>query len=140
MTLSLEGKMAESKYRFADNRSTIYIGKQIDALQGVMSQREIANAVGWNQPAMISMIKRGEVKPPLEKIPALGRALKVDPAHLTRLVLADHYPDIYEALSVIGLVPTANENAIIAHIRDVTGDADPELTDELKEKLTNIFA
>ncbi|MGZ9053126.1 MAG: helix-turn-helix domain-containing protein [Rhodoplanes sp.] len=63
------------------------MNKQITAISGVKSQREIAAELGYERPNIISMMKRGETKLPLDKVPALAKALHVDPAHLFRLAL-----------------------------------------------------
>ena len=79
---------------FAGTTVAKYIDLQIDALKGVKTQREIAAEIGYDKPNMISMFKRGEVKVPLDKVPALAKALHVDPAHLFRLALEQYWPEL----------------------------------------------
>src|SRR6202051_1152482 len=69
-----------------------YIDKKIDELKGVKTQREIAQEAGYETPNIISMIKRGESRVPLEKIPLLAKALGVDPAHMFRLAMEQYWP------------------------------------------------
>ena len=127
---------AEKTYRFANTRTARYIDKQLDAMADIRSQREIAMMAGWNQPAMVSMIKRGEVRPPLDKLPALARALNVDPAHLVRLAIEDHFPEIAEAVQIgYGFATSANERAIIEEIRKLSNGSDPALNDHMRETL-----
>lgn len=142
MTLMTENGMnSADKYPFAHTRSAQYISKQIDALAGERTQREIAMSVGWNQPAVLSMVKRGEVKLPLDKAVPLARALRVNEAYLLRMVLEDYYPPLAEALfkqSIIAI--TENEIDLIRTVREITGNSDPALSEEGKEKLKGVFA
>src|SRR5277367_3924605 len=79
---------------FADSAIAKYLDKQIDALKGVKTQREIATEIGYDKPNMISMFKRGETKIPLDKIPLLAKAVGADAAHLFRLALEQYWLDL----------------------------------------------
>lgn len=60
------------------------------------------------------MFKRGEVRVPLDKIPALAKAINADPAHLFRLALEQYWPGMIETIDAIfGQVATANEQQIL---------------------------
>src|SRR5580704_11911538 len=83
---------------FAGSSIAKYLDKQIDALKGVKTQREIAAEIGYDKPNMISMFKHAEVKAPLDKIPSLAKALHVDPAHLFRLALEQYWPTLGPAI------------------------------------------
>jgi transcriptional regulator with XRE-family HTH domain len=134
-------KASTKGYRFAETKTAQYISKQIDALSSVRSQREIADLVGWPQPNILSMIKRGEVKPPLEKVPALAKALSVDPALLMKFVLQDHHSELFEALvDTLGLLATKEEIELLQFVRSVTNDTVPSLTELHKAALTQVFA
>src|SRR5438270_13100393 len=83
-------------------------------LKGVKTQREIAVEIGYDKPNMISMFKRGEMKVPLEKIPALAKAVEADPAHLFRLALEQYWPSLGETIQTIfGRLASANEEQIL---------------------------
>ena len=73
------------------------------------------------------MFKYGEVKVPLDKIPALAKALEVDPAHLFRLALEQYWPALGETIQgIFGRIATENEfELLIKPWREATGDADP---------------
>lgn len=125
---------------FAGSSIAQYLTKQIDSLSGVKSQREIAVEVGYDKPNMISMLKRGEAKVPLDKIPALAKALHVDPAFLFRLAMEQYWPDLAKAISsIFGTIISKNEASIIDRIRELTKNGDPALTPELDAKLVSIF-
>jgi transcriptional regulator with XRE-family HTH domain len=121
---------------FADSKIASYLSKQIDALQGIKSQREIASEIGYDKPNMISMFKRGEAKVPLDKVPALAKAINVDPAFLFRLALEQYWPDVASALApVFRTVISRNEEKLILAFREMTNDTDPEITQEILTKL-----
>ncbi len=123
--------MARSGIPYSTSRIANYLSRQIDALQGRKNQREIANEIGYDKPNMISMFKRGETKVPIEKIPALAKAIHVDPAHLMRLAMEQYWPEMNEAVhQTLGHVATENEFQILQLIRDLSGDEDPHWTKE----------
>ncbi len=122
------------------SKIAIYLAKQIDALQGVKSQREIAAEMGYERANIVSMFKTGEVKVPLEKIPDMAKALKVDPAFLFRLAMEQYWPDRHDAIGAIfGSVTTVNQRALLKRISELTGEDDPEPTPELDKRLTKAF-
>jgi hypothetical protein len=90
---------------------------------------------------MLSMLKRGEAKVPFEKVPALAQALDLDPAHVFRLAVEQYWPDDAKVINkIFGAIKTRNEAAIIARIRDLSGQSDPPLTADLDAKLTAAFS
>lgn len=127
---------------FSESGIAKYLTKQIELIQGEKSQRQIAAEIGYDKPNMISMFKRGEARVPLQKVPALARSLRVDPAHLLRLALEQYDPEFYVEIGKIldrkDLV-TENEVAIIHEIRKVTKNMDLSLTSDLKKRLHAAF-
>ena len=115
---------------FADSAIARYLDKQIDALKGVKTQREIATEIGYEKPNMVSMFKRGEAKVPLDKIPLLAKALHADPAHLFRLALEQYWPDLGATIGAIfGRMASENEEEIILKKwRAATSNTDPAPT------------
>ena len=112
---------------FAGSLIANYLEKQIEALKGVKSQREIAGEIGYESPNLISMFKRGEARVPLDKIPLLAKALYVDPGHLFRLALQQYWPGKGDVIAAIfGNLATENEKAILlTKWRSATGNMDP---------------
>lgn len=107
-----------------------------------MTQQEVADIVGFKNRNMLTIIKNGDGKLALERVPAMAKALKVEPRFLFRLALEQTYSnEIVQA--IIGMIETSyseNERRIIDHIRKVTDEADPVLTPELEERLTLAFS
>lgn len=117
-----------------------YIAKQIDILG--KKQREIAAALGYPKPNIITMFKQGLTKVPIEKVPALAKVLGLDPAHLLTLAVREYLPDTLTTIQETfgrGATVSAREYEIAEYIREITKDADPPLTKELKAKLKAAF-
>ncbi len=60
-----------------------YLAKMIEISE--KTQKQIAHDVGYTRPNVLSMMKRGLIKVPVDKAPALARALNVDPAYFLGL-------------------------------------------------------
>lgn len=94
-----------------------YISQHID-LCG-RSQIEIAQMVGFEKPNVITMIKQGKTKLPLERLGKFSKAIEVDSVYLYKLCMMEYFPDTWAAIEeVIGQpVLTKNELKIIETIR-----------------------
>ena len=94
-----------------------YISHQID-LCG-KKQIDIATEAGFDKPNMVTMIKQGRTKLPLEKIGKMAKAICVDPVHLFKLTLQEYQPDTWVEIEKLFGQPvlTANELEIIQTIR-----------------------
>ena len=83
------------------------------------SQVEIAKEAGFPKPNVLSMMKKGDTKVPLEKIGKLAKAIEIDPVFLFRMVMSEYYPSTWEEIQkMIGQpVLTDNEVELIETIR-----------------------
>lgn len=126
---------------YADMPLAQYLSKQIDVQVSMgRNQRLIAQEIGYEKPNMISMFKRGETKVPLDKIPALAKALNVDPAFMFKLAIQQYWPEMGQAIAeIFGTILTRNETKMIELIRRLTKGSDPELTHRVKRKLKAAF-
>lgn len=132
--------MAKSVTTTTTSKIANYITLQIKALEGTKSQRDIAREMGYEKANIISMFKTGEVKVPLDKIPAMAKALNVDPANLFRLAMQQYWPDMHEAIEAIfGSITTAEERKVLARIKELAGTEEIELTSDLDSKLRKVF-
>lgn len=106
-----------------------YIDLQI-AISGV-SQKEIADALDYENPNVITMFKQGKTKLPINKVGPLAKVLGVDAVHLLRLVMTEYCPDTWQAIQhLIGKsLITTNEMEIIEVVRKTCGAVDLELKD-----------
>lgn len=129
------------EYPYARNRIAIYLTKQIDALSGMKTQREIAQAAGYDNVNVLSMFKRGQNRVPLDKIPALAKALNVDIAFMLRLGMEQYFANDPEIIdTAFKTLISDNEMRILDYIREKSDHSDPALTTALKGKLDEYFA
>lgn len=74
-----------------------FIAERIEATGKV--QRHIAEKVGFESPNIITMIKKGITKLPLDKIGPMAKALDVDPMELYRMCMQEYHPDTWKAIA-----------------------------------------
>lgn len=75
-----------------------------------MTQREIADRVGFNHPNILSMLKQGDTRVPLNRIPALAQTLGMDQRRFLLLAIEEYHPGVHEVLcDVLGLPLTDAE-------------------------------
>jgi transcriptional regulator with XRE-family HTH domain len=118
-----------------------YLTTQIDGLSGIKNQREIAAEIGYEKPNMISMLKRGEAKVPLDKIPLLAKALNVDPAHLFRLAMEQQWPGMKAVVDeVFKNIASDNETEnLLKPWREITKERDPSPNSRMAKILERAF-
>ncbi|PZR92073.1 MAG: transcriptional regulator [Stutzerimonas stutzeri] len=58
-----------------------------------LTQKEIAEAVGYENPNMITILKQGDAKLALDRVVPMAEVLGVDPRHLFALALEAYYGD-----------------------------------------------
>jgi len=92
------------------------------------TQKQVAKEVGYDKPNIITMMKRGQTKIPLEKVPALAKALSVDPAHFLRIAMLEYAPENWRVIEdAFGFVTTRHERELVETVRSVTHATDPRL-------------
>lgn len=105
------------------------------------TQAEIASEAGFANPNMVSFLKSGRNKVPLDRVPSLARALEVDPAWLMRLAFdqAIGATAAKAITEIFGTPATGNEQGWLAEIRDASDNTDPRLTARSRTALREIF-
>lgn len=105
------------------------------------TQAEIAAEAGFANANVLSMLRSGNAKMPLDRVPALAKALECDPAHLLRLAFDQSVGSTAAAalLEILGTPVSANERGWIDEIRDASGDSDPRVTTRSRTALRGIF-
>lgn len=68
-----------------------FLTQALDRVSNKYSQQEIGFALGWTSPSIMSTLKAGRAKVPLDKIAPLARYLEVDRSRLFRMALAQYY-------------------------------------------------
>lgn len=119
-----------------------FLSKRIQELQSRKSQLEIASEAGFNNANFISMLKSGRSKLALDRVPAMAKALDVDPAYLFRLALGQFFDDssLKELMPLFKSAVTENEAQMLDVIREHSGNTDPSLTAEFREELGQVVA
>lgn len=115
-----------------------YIAWQIQ-LSG-KSQTEIASEVGFDKPNVITMIKQGKTKVPLNKIGKMAKALEVDPVHFFRMCINEYVPDLEDTIKSItgGPIVSKNEMEFIKVIRS-SKVQNPKLSSDSEKKRLKEF-
>jgi transcriptional regulator with XRE-family HTH domain len=104
-----------------------YLTKAIE-LSG-KTQREVAREVGYEKPNVVSMMKQGQTRIPLEKAPLFARACGVDPTFFLRLVLEEYHPEAAKIIhDTLGEPPTENERKLIDLYRRAAPLTEIEIT------------
>jgi transcriptional regulator with XRE-family HTH domain len=131
--------MAKKPYQ--DTRLAKFLENRLLELKHKKTQAEIAAEAGFVSPNMVTMIKQGANKLPIDRVPALAKALDVDPALLLRLALEQSEGSTAAAaiFEIIGQPITKNEMAWIIEIRDASGDTDPRLTSRAAAAIRGVF-
>jgi Helix-turn-helix. len=130
-----------AKHPYANTRLALFLAKRIDELRATKTQVEIAEQAGFTTANMISMLKNGDTKLAVDRVPQMAKALDVDPAYLLRLTLEQAMGETAAraVTEIFGSPITTNERGWIAEIRDASGDTDPRLTARSRAALRGIF-
>lgn len=101
------------------------------------SQTQIAEEVGFEKPNVITMIKQGKTKVPLNKIGSMAKALEVDPVFFFRMVMNEYMPDLMDMIAAITNQPIITRNEMdFIHVIRSSKVVNPKLrTDTEKKKL-----
>ena len=126
---------------YANTKATKLIIDRINDLSHRKSQVEIATEAGFVNANMMSLLKAGKNKIPLDRVPALAKALEVDPAYLMRLAL-DQAVGVTAAQAIteiFGTPVTENERRWLTELREASDGTDPRLTGRARTALRAIF-
>ena len=126
---------------YADTRLAAYLTKRILELRPRKSQQEIATEAGFINVNMMSMLKSGKSKIPLDRVSALSKALEVDPRLLFKMAIEQ---SSYETTSkvideIFGTIVSRNEVIWLEALRDASDHKDPALTTRSRTALRSIF-
>jgi transcriptional regulator with XRE-family HTH domain len=117
------------------------IADRIRDLSHRKTQAEIASEAGFANANMMTFLKNGKNKVPLDRVPSLAKALEVDPAYLMRLALdqAVGATAARAITDIFGTPATENERGWLAELRDASNNSDPRLTARSRAALRGIF-
>ena len=126
---------------YEDTRLPSFLEKRVLELRPTKSQAEIASEAGFANPNMVAMIKSGATRLPLDRVPALAVALKVDPARLLQLALEQWGGSAAARAfdAIFDTVVSSNEVGWLEEIRDASGNSDPVITTRARSAIRAIF-
>ena len=129
------------KKPYEDTRLAKFINKRVMELRPSKSQVEIAIEAGFVSRNMLSMLKTGSSKLPLDRVPSLARALECDPAYLLRLTLEQVEGDTAAnaLVEIMGTPVTVNEQSWLYELREASDHTDPRMTTRSRAGLRGIF-
>ncbi len=126
---------------FYKTPAALFITDCVRDLKHRKSQKEIAHESGFVNANMLSLLKSGANKVPLDRVPALARALDVDPSYLMWLSL-EQSVGVTAANTIVdcfGTPVTENKRGWLNKIRDASLNSEPRLTTRSRSKLRGIF-
>ena len=126
---------------FENSRAAVFVTERLRDLKHRKTQKEVAREVGFLNANMLSLLKSGANKVPLDRVPALAKALEADPAYLMRLSLEQSVgvTAANAIVEVFGTPVSENERGWLEEIRDASDHSDPRLTTRSRVALRGIF-
>ena len=126
---------------FQNTATAKLIADRIRDLSHRKTQAEIASEAGFANANMMSFLKNGRNKVPVDRVPSLAKALEVDPAFLMRLALdqAVGATAAKAITEIFGSPTTENERGWLTELRDASDNSDPRLTARSRAVLRGIF-
>ncbi|MBC2834503.1 XRE family transcriptional regulator [Paragemmobacter straminiformis] len=111
---------------YASSHLAQFIDRRIEELHH-KTQADIAREAGFRNANFITMLKMGNAKLALDRVPALAKALEADPSFVMRLAVEQSFgPEMLKLLSeLLGENLTENEKEWIKIIRDSSAKTDP---------------
>ena len=97
-----------------------YLADQIE--KSPKSQLEISEEAGFEKPNIITMLKQGKTKIPLNRVGPLAIALDINPRHLLRRVLEEYMPETWRAVeeSLGHLILSHDEEQLVRMSREMS--------------------
>lgn len=126
---------------FAGTRLPAFIAKSVLALKARKTQAEIATQAGFTSANMISMLKSGAIRLPLDRVQPVANALEVDAGYLMLLALEQMVGDT-DAKAIVEILSgavTRHEMSWIEALREASGLTDPPLTRRGRTAIFGIF-
>lgn len=85
-------------------------------------QKDIAERAGFEQPNIITMIKQGKTRLPLDKVGPMAKALETDPVKLFAMCMEEYQPATWKAIApFMETAFTQEERRLIASLRAFAG-------------------
>lgn len=104
------------------------------------TQREIAQDAGFANPNALSMMKTGECKVPISRIPALAEALGIDPEQFLKTALREYHPEIWMTIEELMRPKLHEVHEEIIEVFEMAHIHGPiQWSEALREALAGVF-
>ena len=109
-----------------------FLGAAID-ISG-KTQKQIAQEVGYRKPNLLSMMKNGDTKIPIDKIPLIARACGVDEKHFLRIALEEYMPENWKVIrdTLAADLVSDQEMELVRAFREVRDTMTPQAYEHLE--------
>lgn len=106
-----------------------------------LTQREISDRVGFKHANIISMLKTGETRVPLDRVPSLAQTLGMDERLFLMVAIEEYHPGVHEVLvDVLGLPLSDAELGILTMFRMASIRENIEIEGPFKQALDGLLA
>lgn len=94
-----------------------------------LSDSHVAESIGFENPAITSLIKQGKMRLPIPKVPQMAEVLEVKPSKLMQMVLREISQETLAAIEACygPMVLTDTEARLIRSIRQSAGGREPAI-------------
>ena len=97
-----------------------FIAKRIE--ETGLLQKDIAMKVGFEKPNIITMIKQGKTRLPIDKICLMAKALETDPVQFFQMCIREYQPDNWKVISpFMDSTMTVDELRLLKSLRASVG-------------------
>jgi len=87
------------------------------------SRDEISKKIGFKNPNNVTMIKKGNTKLPVNRIPRIAQVFNIDPAELFKQVMLEYEPEKYDAIiKCVGDAITKKERKVLNALYETIGE------------------
>ena len=102
------------------SKVAIFIAERIETTGQL--QKDVAAKAGFAKPNIITMLKQGKARLPLDKIGPMAQALETDPVHLLLICMEEYHPSTWKAIApFMELAMTADEHRLVNALRAWVG-------------------
>jgi len=101
------------------------------------TQLEISAEAGFPRSSVLSMIKQGQTKMPMARIPQMAKALDVDAVEFFRLAMSEYMPELQRIADEMYARErlSAAEVELLQQVRKAVGQPHLEMTPALQQAL-----
>ena len=93
--------MRKAPTPYAHSLFAKFLHRRLEQLKHSRTEQEIADEALLHDVKYLRMLRRGEEQLPFDYIPWLARAIRVDPLHIFRLVVDQHWPGLEQTFLVL---------------------------------------